>query len=661
MPLTPTDLRGSAGATGPAGPAGPAGPTGPTGPQGPLGPVGPTGPTGPGGDPGPAGPTGPTGPAGDTGATGPQGPAGPTGPAGLDGDRYETTSSSSLTVGNGTKTLTVETGLAYTTTQSVTIGYDISIHMHGEVVTYDAGTGALVVDVTQHSGAGTYSAWTVNLSGAVGATGPAGPAGPEGPIGPTGAQGDPGPTGPTGPTGPQGPQGDPGPAGPTGPTGPQGPQGDPGPAGATTVAGLTDRYEALPLQTRAQFAQSGVRDIQTAIDAHATGDAAVILASPGSYPGATVTIGSGKNNVALIGVAGTAFGGTITSLSSGRGLTVSGTATRIRVQGIQIEGLTTWTTSGAGVHRIDRSQLVGGLTVGASWPASTQLVITDCEIGGVITIPAGFLGVLIFDRCSFNTGWSISNAASAAQVVIGNSSNVNPSSSYTLNGWVSSSTGAVTGYANGTAIGTSVQTFTSSGTWTAPAGVTAVEVIAIGGGGGGGGGQFRSATTNARAGGAAGGGGAITRVLMPSSVAGSSQVVTVGAGGTGGAAQTVETGQGNAGAAGTASTFGSLVYAGGGGGGAGANGASDIAPGAAGVGLWAGGIGGDTGANGTTTGAGLAGAAGAGAAGGGGGGGGTAQSSSTSNAGGAGGAGSNYQTAAGLPGGTAGEAPGGAG
>ena len=227
---------------------------------------------------------------------------------------------------------------------------------------------------------------------------------------------------------------------------------------AGNVTGLGDRFVALPLQSAAQFASSS-RDVQTAIDAHTTGDAAIVLVSPGSYPGATVTIGTGKNNFAVCGAAGQPYGGTICSLSSGRGLTVSGTATRIRIQNLQIEGLTTWSTSGLGVHRIDRSQLVGGLTVGAGWTAGTQLVITDCEISGAITIPApspsfplGFQGVVLFDRCSFASGYSISNGASSAQVVIANSSGVSSSSGVTLQGIIGGPTGAVTYYDDGVAL-----------------------------------------------------------------------------------------------------------------------------------------------------------------------------------------------------------------
>jgi hypothetical protein len=81
------------------------------------------------------------------------------------GDRYLTTSTTSLSISNANKTLTVGTGLSYTPTQNVTIAYDASNHMHGEVLTYDSGTGVLTVDVNNHTGTGTYAAWTVNVGG----------------------------------------------------------------------------------------------------------------------------------------------------------------------------------------------------------------------------------------------------------------------------------------------------------------------------------------------------------------------------------------------------------------------------------------------------------------------------------------------------------------
>ena len=81
------------------------------------------------------------------------------------GDRYLTTSTTSLTLSNANKTLTVGTGLSYTPTQNITIAYNASNHMHGEVLTYDSGTGVMTVDVNNHTGSGTYAAWTVNVGG----------------------------------------------------------------------------------------------------------------------------------------------------------------------------------------------------------------------------------------------------------------------------------------------------------------------------------------------------------------------------------------------------------------------------------------------------------------------------------------------------------------
>lgn len=99
------------------------------------------------------------------------------------------------------------------------------------------------------------------------------------------------------------------------------------------------------------------------------------------------------------------------------------------------------------------------------------------------------------------------------------------------------------------------QTFTSSGSWTAPTGVFAVEVFAVGGGGGGGGGG----TGTTRMGGGGGGGAAIYR--MVSVTPGVTYTVTIGAGGSGGAPGA------NNGSNGGTTSFGSLVTAPGGGGG----------------------------------------------------------------------------------------------
>jgi hypothetical protein len=102
--------------------------------------------------------------------------------------------------------------------------------------------------------------------------------------------------------------------------------------------------------------------------------------------------------------------------------------------------------------------------------------------------------------------------------------------------------------------GVNMQEFLSSGTFTVPAGVTAIKVSMMGAGGAGGG-----ATTNSR--GAGGGGGAAQCVLyLTGLVPGASITVTVGTGGVGTS--------GTGGAGGTTS-FGSYVTLTGGGGGSG--------------------------------------------------------------------------------------------
>jgi hypothetical protein len=162
--------------------------SGPQGQQGAPG-VGIVGPQGEPGIPGVKGDQGEQGPAGVglPGPTGPAGPKGDKGDTGDEGDKYHTTSTTSLTLSNGSKTLyTVDLGLDYSIAQTVIVAYDLDHHLHGDVVSYDGTTGELVLDVTHHTGSGTFSAWTVNLQGAVGIQGPAGPTGATGPSGPSG-------------------------------------------------------------------------------------------------------------------------------------------------------------------------------------------------------------------------------------------------------------------------------------------------------------------------------------------------------------------------------------------------------------------------------------------------------------------------------------------
>ncbi len=84
-------------------------------------------------------------------------------------------STTSLAIGTGAKTLTIEASKQFAIGQTARITYnsDINKWMQGTVSAYNASTGSISITVDTISGSGTYAVWTVALTGA---TGPAGPA-----------------------------------------------------------------------------------------------------------------------------------------------------------------------------------------------------------------------------------------------------------------------------------------------------------------------------------------------------------------------------------------------------------------------------------------------------------------------------------------------------
>jgi hypothetical protein len=88
-------------------------------------------------------------------------------------------STTSLTIGTGTQSLTVDAAKSFEPGMTVKIAYTTTPTkwMCGTLTSYNAGTGALVVEVTDILGSGgPYTAWTVTQSGPVGATGTTGAA-----------------------------------------------------------------------------------------------------------------------------------------------------------------------------------------------------------------------------------------------------------------------------------------------------------------------------------------------------------------------------------------------------------------------------------------------------------------------------------------------------
>ena len=76
-------------------------------------------------------------------------------------------STTSLTIGTGEQSLTVDVSKSYEPGMSVKIAYttDPTNWMFGDVKTYNSTTGALVVTVISILGSGTQAVWTVSLSG----------------------------------------------------------------------------------------------------------------------------------------------------------------------------------------------------------------------------------------------------------------------------------------------------------------------------------------------------------------------------------------------------------------------------------------------------------------------------------------------------------------
>jgi hypothetical protein len=145
--------------------------------QGPPGPQGPQGPQGVPGAPGSPGSAGPMGVQGPPGATGPQGPQGLQGTTGQTGPGYGGTSTTSNTIGIGSKTFTTNPGLAYLPGARVRFASSANPTanwVEGDCTAYDPISGILTLTADATLGSGTFSAWNVNISGQRGAVGPTG-------------------------------------------------------------------------------------------------------------------------------------------------------------------------------------------------------------------------------------------------------------------------------------------------------------------------------------------------------------------------------------------------------------------------------------------------------------------------------------------------------
>jgi hypothetical protein len=227
---------GSSGQNGTNGTSGTAGTSGNTGTSGTTGTAGSSGSTGTSGS------SGSSGQAGTSGTAGTAGSSGATGSSGVNGDKYATVSSTSNTIPTSHPTqltFTVGTGLAWSFAQTVIIAKDSSNFIDASVVSYDAGTGVMVVNSVSNTGTGTYSNWELNLEGAPGKAGSSGSSGFTGTSGVSGTAGTSGQTGTSGSSGQNGLTGTSGTSGTRGSSGSSGQTGSSGTSGTSGATGIS--------------------------------------------------------------------------------------------------------------------------------------------------------------------------------------------------------------------------------------------------------------------------------------------------------------------------------------------------------------------------------------------------------------------------------------
>jgi hypothetical protein len=140
----------------------------------------------------------------------------------------------------------------------------------------------------------------------------------------------------------------------------------------------------------------------------------IISISSGSYSEDVLV--SGKT---LVGLSCPNVGGTpMTELGNTNTFTIENSL-RVRVSGLQIDGMTTIGGSQF-KHRLEVCNFNGGLTItgGGATPLAEFMTIQDCEVAGSLTISA-FTGIVYFYRVNFqNATFNISPAYSSQQVIM---------------------------------------------------------------------------------------------------------------------------------------------------------------------------------------------------------------------------------------------------
>lgn len=348
----------------------------------------------------------------------------------------------------------------------------------------------------------------------------------------------------------------------------------------------------------------------------------------------------------LIGVPGAQITGSVGMPSSGSGLELSGGASGVIVSGTRTASVLSYNSlSLDGSAILLRPSGTAAVTITPGLVALTASAINEaaettygsaattnianaasnsCLINGTTTITSfGTVASGAIRRVRFSGILTLTH--NATSLILPTGADITTAAGDTAEfmslgsgNWVCTrynrASGAALVSSGGGGAATDIQTFTSgTGTWTKPSGSPVLVEVHVFGGGGGGGGGGKAASGTVVSGGGGGGGGAHSVAYFAPADLGSTEAITVGAGGTSGAGSTVNNTTGTAGGVGGTSDFGTKVYAYGGGGGAGGD---DAATGGGGGGAsiyGAGSVGTTSGGNaGAGAGAGAGGAAGSG-------------------------------------------------